>query len=69
MGVFISADEQLMLMEHHAAATGITDYDKIREVMADGLIAVHGRNARFNYEPISKEKLEEFLDWLNESED
>jgi hypothetical protein len=66
--VFISANEQLLLMENHACATGITCYDTIREIMADGLRSLHGKGVTFDYEPISKEDLEEFMQWLLEEE-
>ena len=67
--VFVSWEEQICIMEYHADATGICEYDKIRELMAQSLRYEHGRHCFLILEEIPDCEIESFEDFLNDDED
>lgn len=66
--ICVTADEQLEIMEIEACATGITDYDHIRELMSNALRAQFGKTASLDYEEIPAGKLSVFIQWLSEED-
>lgn len=66
--VFITSAEQLEIMEIEACATGITDYDHIRELMSNALRAQFGKQTSFDYEEIPTDALSVFTQWLSEED-
>lgn len=66
--VLVTSEEQLEIMEIEACATGITDYDHIRELMTNVLRAQFGKRVSFDYEEIPADTLMVFTQWLSECE-
>lgn len=66
--ILVTSDEQLEIMEIEACATGITDYDHIRELMTNVLRAQFGKHVSLDYEEIPTDVLVVFKRWLSEED-
>jgi hypothetical protein len=62
--VFVSWKDQLEWMENIACAGGSTCYEEVRSEMWDGLYDKYGQHANFDVEQIPQDKIDQFLDWL-----
>jgi hypothetical protein len=66
--VHIFANDQLQDMATICGASGLTDYASIHNEYAIGIRRQHGKSVDILFEPISKEKMDLFLEWLNADE-
>jgi len=67
--VFVSADEQLELMELIACGSGSDCYEDVRSALWDALYSKHGRHVDFDMEEIPEDDLDTFIEWLENDED